>query len=602
MQTRPFIPWAFAAVLATAAVLLAACSGSNGDKAGGSEDAEPRVLTLASPIGGAAPAPLGAFAEEVSWLSDGTLEVRFEGSWRFGEPLYEAGTLRDVQAGKVDMGWVGSRVFDTVGVTSFQALQAPLLIDSYDLEGKVFEEGLPQSMLEGVSELDLVGIGVLPGPMRKVLGVAKPFVDPDDFEGEIVGFQDSEVANATLRALGSTPMAVPTSAKLEGLDAYEQQLSSIQGNSYDMSADYVTANLNLWPRPYVIVMGKEAFESLTETQQSALREAALAATPYALEWAREEDNEAASALCRRGMSFVSASEGDGSALRQALEPVYAELANDAETKSYLDVISGLKTEIAASAEAPVCEPESGGTTSASALPEGTYETTVTEADWSKHGVPADNTGVFSMTLEDGELTLVDPNGEVGYRATYNVFRDQLEAQGNPDTVTAGWSLDGADLRFTDVASCEGSSCSPAQRAGDPYAVVWGSHPWVRRAPKQDSIDGVYRTSFTREELARSPLLMDSQEVNDENWGDLTLTLDGGLVTFEQENDVSSTSTSGTYELDGETVVLDFTEGVNAGETFAVRWSLFRDQLTLTRDEAVGIIPTPYLIKPWSRAG
>jgi hypothetical protein len=41
--------------------------------------------------------------------------------------------------------------------------------------------------------------------------------------------------------------------------------------------------------------------------------------------------------------------------------------------------------------------------------------------------------------------------------------------------------------------------------------------------------------------------------------------------------------------------------VNAGETFAVRWSLFRETLTFTPDDALGIIPTPYLLEPWDRA-
>ena len=123
---------------------------------------------------------------------------------------------------------------------------------------------------------------------------------------------------------------------------------------------------------------------------------------------------------------------------------------------------------------------------------------------------------------------------------------------------------------------------------------------MRAEAKPSPLDGVYRASFTREELARSPLLYESGEINDENWGDLTLTFDEGHVTFEQENDVTSTATSGTYELDDDTVVLDFTEGVNAGETFAVSWSLFRDQLTFTRDEGLGIIPTPYLIEAWER--
>ena len=195
MQTRRIIQWAVAAMLAASALALTACSGSSSDKAGGADAVEPRVLTLASPIGDA-PAPLLSWAEEVNRLSDGTLAVEFKEYWRGGEQLFEAGTLEDVKAGKVDMGWVGSRVFDTVGITSFQALVAPLLIDSHDLQGRVFEEKIPERMLEGVSELDLVGIGVLPGPMRKVLGVSKPFARPGDFQGEVVGFQDSGVGDA----------------------------------------------------------------------------------------------------------------------------------------------------------------------------------------------------------------------------------------------------------------------------------------------------------------------------------------------------------------------------------------------------------------------
>ncbi len=85
---------------------------------------------------------------------------------------------------------------------------------------------------------------------------------------------------------------MPAEAPLDGLDAYEQQLASITGNSYDAHAKYVTSNLNLWPRPLVIVMGNEAYDSLTKEQQSVLRDAAEAAIPKALEASRAEDEEA----------------------------------------------------------------------------------------------------------------------------------------------------------------------------------------------------------------------------------------------------------------------------------------------------------------------
>ena len=199
MQTRRFSMLMFAAALGIAATALTACGGSDGDKAGGVDKANPHVLTMAAPSGGKD--QMTVFADEVRRLSDGTLEIAFKEKWRLGEPLYEAGTLRDVKAGKVDMAWVGARAFDTVEVKSFQALLAPLLVDSYDLEARVFEEGIPNEMLEAVEELDLVGIGVLPGPMRKVLGVSRPFVAPADFAGQVVGIQDSAVAKQTLDAV-----------------------------------------------------------------------------------------------------------------------------------------------------------------------------------------------------------------------------------------------------------------------------------------------------------------------------------------------------------------------------------------------------------------
>ncbi len=470
-------------MLALLALALAACAGSSEDKAGGTDQVEPRVLTMASQSG--PPSELTAFADEVNRRSNGTLRVEFKAGWRLGEPTHEAGTIEDVRAGEVDMAWVGARVFDTVGVKSFQALAAPLLIDSYELEAKVFEQGIPRQMLESVSDLDLVGIGVLPGPMRKVLGVSQAFTRPADFAGQVVGLQDSVLAEKTLKALRAEPRPVPAEAQLDGLDAYEQQLDSIAGNSYDESAEYVTANLNLWPRPLVIVMGKESFASLTPRQQSALKEAADAAIPEALAASRKDDEEAASKLCRRGVTFAAASESDLSELRAAFGPVYADLAADPRTKSYVDAITGLKTEVAASAAAPVC----------------------------------------ASDFESGQ-----------------------------------------------------SSSEPTP------------------------IDGIYRASFAKQDLANSPLLYDPREANDENWGDLTLTLDEGRVTFEQLNDVESTSTSGTFALDGDSIVLDFTEGVNAGETFVSRWSLFRDELTFNRDEALGEIPTPYVIEPWERVG
>ena len=469
MQTRRLIRYAAGAVLAAMAIALAACSGSGSDKAGGAEKEEPVVLTFAS-ITGNVPQQLQVFEEEVVRRSDGTLRIEFQSEWRGGDPDAERGTIVDVVDGKVDMAWAGARVFDRLGVRSFQALLAPLLVDSYELEGRVFESEIPTTMLDGVENLGIVGVGVLPGPMRKVLGLSHPLLEPSDFDGQVIGGSKNELADRTYRALGATLEPLIPGGSLEDLDGAEQQLGAIWDNRYNRMARYVTANVNLWPRPLVIFAGKEVFESLSPEQQNVLREAATAAVPEALAAARAEDDEAALQLCRRGLTFAVASEGELAELRGALEPVYAELTADPETKSNIEAITNLKTEIAASSEAPACtstEPP----TKASPIPDGTYETTVTEADYRKAGAseePGAFPGVFRMIFENG----VDVTTGDGEHGTYTIFRDQIEVQFADDfIITARWSFDGKTLTFADVDCCGGNPGA--------QAVIWESHPWVK---------------------------------------------------------------------------------------------------------------------------
>jgi hypothetical protein len=56
-------------------------------------------------------------------------------------------------------------------------------------------------------------------------------------------------------------------------------------------------------------------------------------------------------------------------------------------------------------------------------------------------------------------------------------------------------------------------------------------------------------SLTEKELADSPLLSDQGEINDQNWGQLTLKLSDGRVRYSQSNDRDRFQASGRYETD-----------------------------------------------------
>ena len=70
--------------------------------------------------------------------------------------------------------------------TSFDALVAPFLIDSYELEAKVLESPIAADALDGLDSLGVVGVGIQPGPLKLLSGSTHAFLRPEDFAGATV--------------------------------------------------------------------------------------------------------------------------------------------------------------------------------------------------------------------------------------------------------------------------------------------------------------------------------------------------------------------------------------------------------------------------------
>ena len=391
-----------------AACLAAGCGGASSDKAGGATKVKPVVLAMAN--GNGDTLELEPFAATVARLSGGTLRIEFKSNWRRGEPSYETGVIEDVKARRVDLGWAGSRAFDSVGVPSFDALNAPLLVDSYALEQSVLQSALVPRMLGGLDRLGLVGLGVLPGPMRKPLGVS-PLATPADYRGRTLAISRSRVAEQALRALGARAAEIPSQGGIDGYDGVEEQITSIQGNSYDRVGNYLTANVNLWPRALVLFMNERAFAALSARQREALRHAARVALQPTLGVDRHDEAEAAGILCRRGLRFVSATDSDLAALRRAVQPTYDRLERDAGTKDAIAQITAMRSEIRATAqsEAPRCAPSSSPSGVGKVTPiDGVYRVDTTREDFRSLGGPesdvvSENYGHWRFVFDRGRL-------------------------------------------------------------------------------------------------------------------------------------------------------------------------------------------------------
>src|SRR5215470_19340216 len=106
MKARVVPGPAWVAHATTLAIGAAACGSGSLDKAGGPVP-KPVVLTLADGEGDISNAQ--PFATAVSSLSHGSLQIKIEGDWRPSDPRYSADLIKDVQAGKADIGVTASK-------------------------------------------------------------------------------------------------------------------------------------------------------------------------------------------------------------------------------------------------------------------------------------------------------------------------------------------------------------------------------------------------------------------------------------------------------------------------------------------------------------
>jgi TRAP-type transport system periplasmic protein len=420
-------------------------------------------------------------ADTLRASSDGAIDVTISPNWRQPDINSETELIQDVAAGKAQLGIVGLRAFDTVGVTSFMGIQAPFVIDSFDLESKVLATDWAVKLLDGTRIAGVVGIGYVQGPLRQPLGVTRKLTDASSFQGARFGIRPSKVSEMTLTALGATPVGW---SDLKGLDGIEMDVPSINNNKYDMAAKSLTGNVVLWARPSAFFANAAWFDGLSADQQQTLRAAVAAVDGRTIDRVKKDAALATDVLCHRSVAVTNASDAALAELRQKTQPVIDELEQDPGTKATIDAISSLRGSATTEAFGP---------------------------------------------------------------------------------------------------------CSQASASGAP-------------ANGSTALDGTWKTSFTKDELASSPLLMDVGEASDDNWGDLTLTFGNGRVTSTQQNNVTHGTASGTFTVNGDVLAMSFDQGGNQGEVFTMHWSIFKNTLTFRRDDAIGIGPTPFLVKSWTKAG
>jgi C4-dicarboxylate-binding protein DctP len=478
---------ALAPVLAAALLgaLPAGCGlGGGGDKAGGSS--APTVLRLAAADDADQPDArfVRYFASRVAELSGGSLRVR--PVWDAAgqqDAEYEARVARAVREGEFELGWIGARAWDRLGITHFQALQAPFLVTSHTLLGRIATGSVGERMLAGLDGTGLVGLALAPDRLRYPFGARHPLASPEDFAGARVRVFPSRTTEALMRALGATPAQVSgddvagavARREIDGVEA------SLGTNSASEGENYLTTNLALFPKVLTLFAGADAYRRLDEDQAALIREAARQTAAYAAAHPLSE-RALVRRFCGSGrpVTAVAASRADVAALTRAAQPVYAGLERDPETRALIAAIRELKASTPAdpvAAPPPGCTHEAPATHGRQLDPstlDGTYHWRVTSEGAAAAGGSPDGEDVGTigkMTLRDGKWRMGDEDPEA-YSGTFEIIGDRL---------VFDWA--GTTLTFTFERHADGGlDLEPVQPMHPDDAVVWAGGPWRRVGP------------------------------------------------------------------------------------------------------------------------
>jgi TRAP-type C4-dicarboxylate transport system substrate-binding protein len=341
--TRHFWQLALAAALLTTAI---ACS-DDSPETKAADNPGPVTLRLGTADDSERPGGVAIteFVRQVRTLSGGQLLIYpvWEAS---GTDVHDWDQLvaRMVTTSQLDLGMIPTRAWDTEGVTSLRAVNAPFLVTSDALADKIATTtDLTGDMMKGLDKAGVTGLALMPEGLRHPFGFGHALVAPGDFSGKKIRAARSDLGDATLRALGGTPEDTVGDAFSDGVQTGRlggAETGFVLSGSLP-APGIATTNVTFQTKINSLVINSKVLSGLSPANQATLQNAATATLQWVLGHRTTEADNAA-AFCNRGGKIVTATDANLRALTQAVQPVYAQLEQDPDTKQMIERIRQLK--------------------------------------------------------------------------------------------------------------------------------------------------------------------------------------------------------------------------------------------------------------------
>src|SRR5215469_2824423 len=333
--------WRWPALTLIGVLAAVGCNSQGASKTGGEPEAAPTATTTLT-FASADPRPVDrAFAALVAKVSGGHLKLHTI-YYNARSTSVDVTLAAALAAGKLDVGDVASRAWESQGIGAFRAFQVPFLVTSRALLDRAVTGSAAAGMLAALKPAKVTGLAIVPTGIRYLLST-RPLTSPAQFYGAKIRINDSVTSSEVISALGATPTTSIASgppavqALRDGkLTAIEADPVNAMMNGYLQVAPYVLVNAPLYAKTTTFAVSAAALAKLPAADARWLREAAAAAVssqaasnPDRVDWA---------SICGQGAKPLAATRSQFQALHAAEAATYADLAADPTTMLAIDRI------------------------------------------------------------------------------------------------------------------------------------------------------------------------------------------------------------------------------------------------------------------------
>jgi TRAP-type transport system periplasmic protein len=317
-------------------LLLGACSqqsGTQGEKPKESEgskgDSSPKLMKLAVVTAEERSLTKGLvkFGELVESKTNGSIKVEVFPNGQLGgdREVFESLQFGSIQGTTMSTGPIAQFA------PKFNVFDLPFLFPTSEIAYEVLDGPTGAELLKELESQNVVGLNYWENGFRHLTNNAKEVKSPDDVKGLKIRTLENDLHMAIWSELGANPTPMAFTELFAGLqqgvvDGQENPVGNVTGNKFFEVQKYLSKTGHVYnASPFLI--SKDFWESLTDEEKEALKEAADEARDYQRELNQKEDEDGYKILADNGMVVTDLTSEDKEKFFEKVQPVYEKFSD-----------------------------------------------------------------------------------------------------------------------------------------------------------------------------------------------------------------------------------------------------------------------------------